>query len=106
MRFARRLAKRTPPELELRTVETADALHGVLAPRGWTTARVEAWLDWAESATVDAGPPTRDGLLAGGPERFADASICRSATAWDGLAVMSSACPRSSFSMVTMSRVE
>jgi ribonucleoside-diphosphate reductase alpha chain len=79
MRFARRLAKRTPPELELRTVETADALHGVLAPRGWTTARVEAWLDWAESATVDAGPPTRDGLLAGGPERFADAVTQRAA---------------------------
>lgn len=73
MRFARRLAKRTPLELELRTVETADALHGVLAPRGWTNARVEAWLDWAETATTDDGPPTRDGLLAGGPERFAAA---------------------------------
>jgi ribonucleoside-diphosphate reductase alpha chain len=79
MRFARRLAKRTPPELELRTVETADALHGVLAPRGWTSARVEAWLDWAETATTDAGPPTRDGLLAGGPERFAAAIAQRAA---------------------------
>ncbi len=79
MRFARRLAKRTPPELELRTVETADALHGVLAPRGWTSARVEAWLDWAEAATIDAGPPTRDGLLAGGPERFAAAITQRAA---------------------------
>ncbi|MDO9472980.1 MAG: ribonucleotide reductase [Caulobacter sp.] len=80
MRFARRLAKRTPLELELRTVETADALHGVLAPRGWTSARVEAWLDWAESATTDGGPPIRDGLLAGGPERFA-AAITRRAAA-------------------------
>jgi len=80
MRFARRLAKRTPPELELRTVETADALHGVLAPRGWTTARVEAWLDWAEAATTDGGAPARDGLLAGGPDRFAAAITQRAAT--------------------------
>ena len=71
MRFARRLAKRTPLDVELRTVETADALHGVLAPRGWTSARVESWLDWAETVATDEAEPTQDGLLAGGPERFA-----------------------------------
>jgi ribonucleoside-diphosphate reductase alpha chain len=79
MRFARRLAKHAPPELELRTVETADSLHGVLAPRGWTTARVEAWLDWAESVAADDGDQTHDGLLAGGPDRFARQVTARAA---------------------------
>ncbi len=79
MRFARRLAKRTPPELELRTVETADALHGVLAPRGWTSARVESWLDWTETVVGDETEPTQDGLLAGGPERFARSVTARAA---------------------------
>ena len=39
MRFAKRLARVAAPEVELRTVETPDALTGVLAPRGWTSAR-------------------------------------------------------------------
>jgi len=71
MRFARRLAKGAAPELELRTVETADILHGVLAPRGWTGARVEAWLDWAESVPQVAGELAEAGALAGGPDRHA-----------------------------------
>jgi len=80
MRFARRLAKRTPLEVELRTVETADALHGVLAPRGWTSPRVESWLDWAETTLAGDGEPAQDGLLAGGPERFARAAAAKAAT--------------------------
>ncbi|MBP7704748.1 MAG: ribonucleotide reductase [Caulobacter sp.] len=81
MRFARRLAKRTPPELELRTMETADALHGVLAPRGWTGPRVEAWLDWAETVPADeTAQPPQEGLLAGGPDRFS-AAVTASAAA-------------------------
>jgi ribonucleoside-diphosphate reductase alpha chain len=81
MRFARRLAKAEGPAVELRTVETATALTGVLAPKGWTDARVEAWLDWAWSlpAELPAGdlPPgllaetPEDGLLGGGPGRYA-----------------------------------
>jgi ribonucleoside-diphosphate reductase alpha chain len=73
MRFAKRLAKAVPPEVELRTVETADTLTGVLAPRGWTAARVEAWLDWADSVAGSSAPSLRDNaaLLAGGPGRFA-----------------------------------
>ena len=81
MRFARRLAKAESPAVELRTVETATALTGVLAPKGWTDARVEAWLDWAFSLPADlpAGdlPPgllaetSEDGLLGGGPGRHA-----------------------------------
>ncbi|MDQ0462851.1 ribonucleoside-diphosphate reductase alpha chain [Caulobacter ginsengisoli] len=81
MRFARRLAKAPGPAVELRTVETAAALTGVLAPKGWTDARVEAWLDWAwtHPPELPAGdlPPgllaetPEDGLLGGGPGRYA-----------------------------------
>ena len=73
MRFAKRLARAAPPEVELRTVETADALTGVLAPRGWTGARVEAWLEWADSVAAPSPHAQRDNaaLLAGGPGRFA-----------------------------------
>ena len=73
MRFTRRLSKAAQPEVELRTVETADALTGVLAPRGWTDARVEAWLDWAETVVPHTLTGDADGaaLLAGGPARFA-----------------------------------
>ncbi|MFZ4607211.1 MAG: ribonucleotide reductase [Caulobacter sp.] len=79
MRFAKRLAKAAAPEVELRTVETADALTGVLAPRGWTTARVEAWLDWADSIAPHAADRERDGaaLLAGGPAHFTNALAAR-----------------------------
>mgnify|MGYP000175531653 CR=1 FL=1 len=42
--------------------------RGVIAPRGWTGARVEAWLDWADSVAPQAAGRDRDGtaLLAGG----------------------------------------
>ncbi len=81
MRFARRLAKAPGPAVELRTVETATALTGVLAPKGWTDAQVQAWLDWA--LTLPAELPSgdlphgllaetpEDGLLGGGPGRYA-----------------------------------
>ncbi|MDP1631996.1 MAG: ribonucleotide reductase [Caulobacter sp.] len=73
MRYAKRLAKAAAPELELRTLETADRLVGVLAPRGWTSARVEAWLDWAGAVEpLSSAPETgQAALLAGGPQRFA-----------------------------------
>src|SRR3990167_4522401 len=79
MRFAKRLARAAPPEVELRTVETADALRGVLAPRGWTGARVEAWLDWAASGAAPSPHAQRDNaaLLAGGPGRFAAQLMAR-----------------------------
>jgi ribonucleoside-diphosphate reductase alpha chain len=81
MRIERRFAKRPAVEAELRTVETANALTGVVAPKGWTDARVEAWLDWAalepkdfpdldlrNALAADAGA---DPLLGGGPELIA-----------------------------------
>ena len=53
MRFDRRLSRGPAAEVELRTVETAGSLAGVLAPKGWSDARVEAWLDWAEALASD-----------------------------------------------------
>ncbi|MCF8505500.1 MAG: ribonucleotide reductase [Caulobacter sp.] len=81
MRFTRRLARAAQPDVELRTVETADSLTGVLAPRGWTDARVEAWLDWAETVApfTCAGDADGAALLAGGPARFAAQLAARAA---------------------------
>ncbi|MFI4934465.1 MAG: hypothetical protein ACHP7N_07590, partial [Caulobacterales bacterium] len=91
MRFDRRFADSEPPiEAEIRWVERANELAEVLAPRAWTTARVEAWLDWADGLPGDfprdapesLGPEAAPHpLLAGGPERHA-----RRLSAW-GLAL-------------------
>jgi len=62
-----------------REVERPGEIAEVLAPRGWTGARVEAWLDWAETLPSDeppgAAPATltraANPLLAGGPDGHA-----------------------------------
>ncbi|RYF91369.1 MAG: ribonucleotide reductase [Caulobacteraceae bacterium] len=81
MRFERRRAKGAGPEVELRTLEGANALTGVLAPVSWPSARVQAWADWAETLAEPAAakdppnvlsqPLTPLGLLGGGPARKA-----------------------------------
>jgi ribonucleoside-diphosphate reductase alpha chain len=80
MRFERRLSRGPAADVELRTVETAGALAGVLAPKGWPDARVEAWLDWAETLPADfpesypkalAETEASDKVLAGGPDLYA-----------------------------------
>ena len=52
----------------------------MVTPRAWTTARVEAWLDWADTLPGDLPPAPRrrgaanrspDPLLGGGPDRYA-----------------------------------
>ena len=61
---------------EAREIERADRVIRVMAPAGWSDARVEAWLDWhdqspddwprlegAPSRTSSAGPPVLDGAL-------------------------------------------
>ena len=88
-----RLAKRSCPGLRMRftpfltdlsasvvcegrEIERADRVIRVLAPAGWSDARVEAWLDWydqspddwprlegAPTRTAAAGPPVLDGAL-------------------------------------------
>ncbi|HEX6867004.1 MAG TPA: hypothetical protein VF122_07220, partial [Caulobacteraceae bacterium] len=80
MRFERRLSRGPAAEVELRTVETGGSLAGVLAPKGWSEARVEAWLDWAETTPADlpdeyprglVESAAADPVLAGGPDRYA-----------------------------------
>jgi ribonucleoside-diphosphate reductase alpha chain len=77
--------------IEQREIERAGGVDLVLAPRDWTAARAEAWLDWADSLPTDY-PATDlpealqpqsslDPVLAGGPDRYA-----RRAAAW-GLAL-------------------
>jgi ribonucleoside-diphosphate reductase alpha chain len=75
---------------EIRWIERASELAEVAAPPHWTTARVEAWLDWADGLPADLPPDAPDAfsladgfhpLLAGGPDRYA-----RRLAAW-GLAL-------------------
>ncbi len=56
-------------ELTVREIERADTVAEVLAPASWTSARVEAWLDWADSL----GDADGDAALWGGPARWASA---------------------------------
>jgi ribonucleoside-diphosphate reductase alpha chain len=64
---------------EIRWIERANELAEVVAPPHWTTARVEAWLDWADGLPADLPPGTPaarlenivDPLLAAGPDRYA-----------------------------------
>jgi ribonucleoside-diphosphate reductase alpha chain len=77
-------------EPEIRWIERADELVEVAAPPAWTTARVEAWLDWADGLPADLPAATpaslsmdapSDRLLGGGLDRYA-----RRLAAW-GLAL-------------------
>jgi len=71
----------SPLEAGYRLVERPDRVIDVLAPVGWTNARVEAWLDWAADLPadypIDDGPTapeadaTIDPLLGGGPDHHA-----------------------------------
>ncbi|WGM47026.1 hypothetical protein KOAAANKH_01900 [Brevundimonas sp. NIBR10] len=54
MRFTPRFAPLTADlSIGLRSVERAAAVVETLAPDGWTDARVEAWLDWADTLPTD-----------------------------------------------------
>jgi ribonucleoside-diphosphate reductase alpha chain len=82
-------------ELEQRQIERAVGVDLVTAPRDWTEARVEAWLDWADGLASDYPAPQvfgelpqalqpgspLDPALGSGPDRYA-----RRAAAW-GLAL-------------------
>ena len=67
--------------VEIRSVERAGGVAETLAPRGWTSARVEAWLDWADGLPSDqpedvsydalACDSPVNPLLGGGPDRHA-----------------------------------
>ena len=61
-------------EWTAREVERADSVVTVLAPQGWTSARVEAWLDWAGSLGAETLPALDPSApLGGGPAAWARA---------------------------------
>ncbi|MBI1683559.1 TSCPD domain-containing protein [Caulobacter hibisci] len=68
MRFERLLTGQAP-EIDLREIERPDRFVETLAPLGWTDARVEAWLDWADTAAPGEADP--EIALDGAPERYA-----------------------------------
>ena len=80
MRFESRFAElaATTLRLEVRRVERPDRWTETHAPAGWTRARVEAWLDWAETLPADwpnlvpelLREPHRPELLSGGLDRW------------------------------------
>ena len=39
--------------MEQRQIERAGGVDLVVAPRDWTAARIEAWLDWGEALPAD-----------------------------------------------------
>jgi len=80
MRFSSRFTDSAAAvALEPRAVERPDRIQTVLAPAGWPSARVEAWLDWAEALPGDLPnlapepltAPLHPELLDGGPGRWA-----------------------------------
>ena len=58
------------PELEIRQIERADGLAEVLAPVHWTSARIDAWLDWADASGL-SGQADEDSPLGGAPAAYA-----------------------------------
>jgi len=82
MRFQTRPAPdgRTP-EPQTRLIERAAKLTEVVVPRDWTSARIEAWLSWADGLPCDYPPGELpagltadrpfDPLLGAGPARWA-----------------------------------
>ena len=59
-------------------IDRSGVIETILAPVGWTTARIEAWLDWAAVLPSDlpfgtdiALSAADPGLLSGGPASYA-----------------------------------
>jgi ribonucleoside-diphosphate reductase alpha chain len=83
MRFETKFAGqiRSESAIEPRRIERADALVQTCAPGDWTSARVEAWLDWAEDcrldlpddlgALLDEVEPDLAALIGGAPAAYA-----------------------------------
>ena len=80
MRFTSRFATlASTVAIERRSVERCDSVVEMLAPAGWSDARIEAWLDWADDLPTDLpgldarheGPTLGEGLLDGAVARWA-----------------------------------
>jgi ribonucleoside-diphosphate reductase alpha chain len=88
MRFAERTVG-DPAEIELEphTLTRADGPLTVMAPLGWTPARIEAWLDWSDAWVAQSRTGGKIGTggrlgaakaLDGGPQAHADRLAARS----------------------------
>jgi ribonucleoside-diphosphate reductase alpha chain len=55
MRFESHAASAREVPVALREIERPSAVVQVLAPRDWTSAQIEAWLDWAERSGLSEG---------------------------------------------------
>ena len=72
MRFQSGFAARAERvAMETRTVERAACVQTVLAPAGWSDARIEAWLDWADA--MGLGEAVTGDWLNGAADGFAQA---------------------------------
>jgi ribonucleoside-diphosphate reductase alpha chain len=88
MRFAERtVGDPADIDLETHTVARADGPFAVLAPVGWTTSRIQAWLDWSDELAAQTRTGARGGAggrlgaskaLDGGPQAHADRLAARS----------------------------
>ena len=70
MRFQPRIPSPDEPGAEARPVERLVERPGeildVLAPAGWTSAQIEAWLDWSDALPATRPSDDLAGALAGG----------------------------------------
>ena len=57
-------------ETATRTVERPGGVAEVLAPRDWTSAQIEAWLDWGDALAAREPPASLPAAIAA-PEAFA-----------------------------------
>ena len=80
MRIEPRLAKAADVATAVRVIERPNGVVEVLAPRDWTSAQTEAWLDWADRAPTNlpsdhrapaAGADNLAALLEGALDRYA-----------------------------------
>jgi ribonucleoside-diphosphate reductase alpha chain len=82
MRIERHFSKRRVDSVGVE-VERRGSVAEIDAPVGWTGARIEAWLDWAETLPSDlplgaaaGGSGLDHALLGGGPARYAHRQAC------------------------------
>jgi len=88
MRFAERtVGDPADIDLEPHTVARADGPFAVLAPAGWNTSRVQAWLDWSDELAAQSRTSAKiasasrlgaSKALDGGPQTHADRLAARS----------------------------
>ena len=73
--------------MESRWIDRTDDVVTIKAPRDWTSARLESWLDWANSCAVDY--PATDDL----PADLTDASPARDEDIYRGAPAAAASTP-------------